>query len=128
MKVTPRTRRLNETVKEALASILVEEVQDPRLDLATITGVEVSRDLSYADVYVIAHGDEARYAELLEGLESAKGRIRSALGQRVTMRIVPVLRFHIDQSVDTGMRIAEVIERERLARPLSSEADEPVEE
>lgn len=123
MKVTPRTRKVNETVKEALAAILIESFRDPRLELATITGVDVSRDLAYADVYVIAHGDEERYAELLEGLESAKGRLRSLLGERVSMRHIPALRFHIDTSVDTGMRISEVLAREQLERPIRAEAD-----
>lgn len=122
-KVTPRTRRLNETVKEVLAGILIEDLKDPRIDLATITGVDVSRDLAFADVYVIAHGGESRYAELLEGLESAKGRLRSMLGERVSMRHVPALRFHIDTSVDTGMRISEVLAREQLERPVRSEVD-----
>jgi ribosome-binding factor A len=123
VKVTPRTRKVNETVKEALAAILIESFRDPRLELATITGVDVSRDLAYADVYVIAHGDEERYAELLEGLESAKGRLRSLLGERVSMRHIPALRFHIDTSVDTGMRISEVLAREQLERPIRAEAD-----
>lgn len=123
MKVTPRTRKVNETVKEALAAILIESFRDPRLELATITGVDVSRDFAYADVYVIAHGGEERYAELLEGLESAKGRLRSLLGERVSMRHIPALRFHIDTSVDTGMRISEVLAREQLERPIQVEAD-----
>ena len=123
MKVRPRTRKVNETVMEELAAILIENLKDPRLDLATITGVDVSRDLAYADVYVIAHGGEPRYAELLEGLESAKGRLRSMLGERVSMRHTPALRFHIDTSVDTGMRISEVLAREQLERPIRPEAD-----
>ena len=123
MKATSRTRKVNETVREALAAILIEDLKDPRLDLATITGVEVSRDLAYADVYVITHGGAARYAELLEGLESAKGRLRTSLGARVLMRHIPLLRFHIDTSVDTGMRISEVLAREQLERPVRPESD-----
>jgi len=123
VKATSRTRKVNETVREALAAILIEDLKDPRLDLATITGVDVSRDLAYVDVYVIAHGGEARYAELLEGLESAKGRLRTMLGERVAMRHIPALRFHIDTSVDTGMRISEVLAREKLERPIRPEPD-----
>ncbi len=118
MKATPRTRKLNESVKEAIAAILIEDVQDPRLHLATVTSVEVSPDMRYADVFVTAHGDERRYADLLEGLEAAKRRIRSALSQRVAMKYLPELRFHIDDSVDEGMRITRAIERERRKRPV----------
>ncbi|MDI6711836.1 MAG: 30S ribosome-binding factor RbfA [Anaerosomatales bacterium] len=113
----PRVRKLNESVRVALAEILVSEVQDPRLELATVTSVEVSPDMRYADVFVTAHGGERRYAELLAGLDSAKGRIRAALGGRVAMKYLPELRFHIDESVDTGQRIERAIRRERRKHP-----------
>lgn len=112
MKVTPRTRKLNGTIREALAEILVDEVADPRLQLVTVTSVEVASDLSLANVYVIAHGDAERYQEVLDGLKSASGRLRSALGRRVRMRQVPELRFKIDPSIDEAMRISEVLRRE----------------
>jgi len=109
MKQTPRTRKVNESVREAVASMLVDEIADPRLDFVTVTGAEVSPDFSVATIYVIAHGGEERYAEVLAGLESARGRIRSLLGRRVKTRITPELRFAIDPSVDEGMRISEAL-------------------
>lgn len=109
MKQTPRTRKLNESVREAIASILLDEIADPRLDLVTVTGVSVSPDIMQANVYVIAHGDAERYREVLEGLESAKGRIRSLVGQRIKSRFTPELRFFIDESVDAGMRMNEAL-------------------
>ncbi len=109
MKQTPRTRKINEAVREALAQIVHAEVSDPRLDLVTVTSVEVSSDLSLANVYVITHGDQERYDAMLEGLESAKGRIRSLLGQRVPLRLTPDLRFFVDPSIDEGMRITEAL-------------------
>lgn len=125
MKQTGRTRKVNETVREAVAIILSEEVSDPRLDLATVTSAEVSPDLAVANIYVITHGGPERYAELLEGLESAKGRIRSLLGQRITLRFTPELRFHIDRSVDEGMRIAEALKNvpPSLREERTEEAD-----
>lgn len=124
MKTTPRTRKLNEAVRESLAAILIEEVQDPRLELATVTGASVSSDMRYADIYVTTHGDTERYAELIEGLESAKGRIRAALAQRVSMKFLPALRFHIDSSVDEGQRIAVALREEAVRRPVSAEEGE----
>jgi ribosome-binding factor A len=96
-------------VREALAEVLREDVSDPRLDFATITSVQVSSDLGVADVYVTTHGDQERYDELLEGLHSADGRIRSGLARRVKLRITPELRYHLDTSVDQGMRIYEAL-------------------
>ena len=109
MKQTPRTRKLNEQVREAIASILLDEISDPRLELVTVTAAHVAPDLMQANVYVTAHGDEERYREVLAGLESAKGRIRTLVGQRIKGRFTPELRFFIDDSVDNGMRIAEAL-------------------
>ncbi len=109
MKQTPRSRKVNETVREAIAAILAEEISDPRLELVTVTSAEVSSDLAVANVFVITFGDEHRYDEMLEGLESAKGRIRSLLGQRITLRLTPELHFFVDASVDEGMRISEAL-------------------
>jgi ribosome-binding factor A len=109
MRSTPRTRRLGEIIKEALADVLATEVSDPRLDFVTVTSVDVSVDLKVADVYVTTHGDEARYARMIEGLRSADGRIRTGLGKRVVLRTIPELRYHVDTSVDESMRIAEAL-------------------
>ncbi len=107
MKQTPATRRLNEQAREVVASLLVSEVSDPRLELVTVTGAEVSPDRSVLLVFVSTDPD--RYDEVLEGLESAKGRIRSLLGRALGWRVTPELRFYIDKSVDSGMRIEEAL-------------------
>jgi len=97
-------RRMDEAVREHVAEILATEISDPRLSLVTVTGAKVSPDRSVANVYVSA--ERERYDEVLAGLESAKGRIRSILGRALGWRVSPELRFFIDESVDTGERIA----------------------
>jgi len=109
MKSTPRTRMLGENVKEVIATILQDDISDPRLELVTVTGAEVSSDLMLANVYVTAHGGPERYEEVLAGLESATGRIRGILGTRLTTRFTPELRWFIDESVDAGMRMSEAL-------------------
>ena len=109
MRQNSRSRKLNESVREAVAFILAEEIADPRLELVTVTGAEVSQDLGLAVIYVIAHGDEERYNEVLSGLNSAKGRIRTLLGKAVIMRKTPDLVFEIDRSVDAGMEMNELL-------------------
>lgn len=100
-------RKGDERVRETVAMILAAEVSDPRVALVTVTGAKVSSDRSVAEVFVSASPD--RYEEVLAGLESAKGRIRSRLGQALGWRVSPELRFHIDTSVDEGERIAEAL-------------------
>ncbi|MDR0347137.1 MAG: 30S ribosome-binding factor RbfA [Coriobacteriales bacterium] len=107
MKQTPQSRKINEAVRTALADILLTQVFDPRLALITITGVEVSKDRSVAHVYVSA--DTARYADVEAGLASAKGRIRSLLGQELSWRVTPELRFFLDTSIDEAQRIEQAL-------------------
>jgi ribosome-binding factor A len=103
MKQTANTRRLNETAREVVASLLVSEVSDPRVRLVTVTGAEVSPDRSVLLVFVSTEPE--RYQEVLAGLDSAKGHLRSLLGHALGWRVTPELRFLIDESVDSGMRI-----------------------
>lgn len=128
MKQTPNSRRLNETAREIIANILIAEVSDPRLDLVTVTGAEVSPDRSVMSVYVSTDPD--RYDEVLAGLESAKGRIRTLLGKQITWRVTPDLRFFIDKSVDNGMAIEDALRAvpPTLAAERASEEALPAEE
>ena len=107
MKQTPNTRRLGEQAREVIASLLATEVSDPRVRLVTVTGAEVSPDRSVLLVFVTTDPD--RYDEVLAGLESAKGRLRSLLGHALGWRVTPELKFYIDASVDSGMAIDEAL-------------------
>ncbi|QWT16959.1 30S ribosome-binding factor RbfA [Collinsella sp. zg1085] len=120
MKQTQVTRRLGHQLQEKLGYLLLFEIADPRLELTTITGVEVSLDRSYARVYVSA--DPASYDEVLEALDSAKGHLRSLLARSLDWRVVPDLDFRIDATTDEAERITRALE----ARPstLDIEKDE----
>ena len=107
MKQNSATRRHAEEAREKIATILMMEISDPRLDLVTVTGCEVSVDRSVCKVWVSADPDS--YDEVLEGLQSAKGRIRSLLGRSLTWRVTPELIFQIDRSTDQAQRIAEAL-------------------
>lgn len=107
MKQTEATRRLAQEARAKIATILMTEISDPRLSLVTVTDCEVSVDRSVCRVYVAAA--PGTYDEVLAGLESAKGRIRSLLGRSLTWRVTPELIFSIDRSTDEAMRIAEAL-------------------
>jgi len=107
MKQTPTSRKVNEAARAALAQILLSEVSDPRLAFVTITGVEVSKDRGVANVFISAGRD--RYTEVGQGLESAKGRLRSLLGRDLGWRVTPELRFILDTSIDDAERIREAL-------------------
>jgi ribosome-binding factor A len=119
-----RSRAAGESVREVVARILLQEIADPRIDLVTVTGVDMSPDLRHANVYVTTGGGEERYREVLAGLDSAKGRIRSLLGQAIVMRYVPELHFRIDPSVDDALRIADALRAERESGRVRDEDDD----
>jgi len=115
---------MGETVREIIARLLLEEVADPRVALVTVTGVEMSPDLEHANIFVTVHGDEKRAAEALAGLESAKGRLRTMLAARISLRRAPDLHFRIDPAIEAANRITEAIRREReLGRAGSDEPE-----
>ncbi|MDM8245218.1 30S ribosome-binding factor RbfA [Collinsella tanakaei] len=120
MKQTSATRRTGEQLREKLGYILLFEISDPRLDLVTLTGAEVSVDRTYARVYVSCEPE--RYGEVLEALESARGRIRSLLARSLDWRCVPELDFRIDQSTDEAEAIARALEN--VPSTMAVEKDE----
>lgn len=91
-------------------------MKDPRLSLVTVTGVKVSPDLRYARVYVSALGDQAECQEVLSCLRHAKGFIRHEVGAHVRLRYTPELSFHLDQSVERGQRIEELLDKIKRER------------
>ena len=121
MKQTAATRRTGEQLREKLGYILLFEIADPRLDLITITGVEVSVDRAFAKEYVSC--EEDRYEEVLEALNAAKGRIRSLLARSLDWRVTPELAFKIDRSTDEAERIAVALKQvpETMAVPKDEE-------
>ena len=99
----PRSRRINAIIHEVLATE-IEELSDPRLNLVTVTGVEVSPDMKRAVVFVDSL-DQEHLADTLKGLDAAAPRLRSALGHEMHTKYVPTLEFQIDQGVVQGERI-----------------------
>jgi ribosome-binding factor A len=116
-----RTARLNEQFKREISRILRREVRDPRIGLPTVTAVEATPDLWSARIFVRpgpTEESEAADDALLEGLVAATPFIRRSLGQSLTLRRVPELRFELDRTLDRAMRV------EKLLREVLPEEDE----
>lgn len=124
MKQSSSNRRVNEQAREVISEILLFEISDPRLDMVTITGVEVSYDRSVANVYYST--ESSRYTEVAQAFNAAAGRIRSLMAKKLSWRVAPELRFHLDESVDNAQRIAEALSAD-AARNASARAEDPAE-
>jgi len=110
----PRTARLNESLLEVIAEEL-ERLSDPRLELVTITGVDVSRDLSHARVFYSTLGAETTDATgnvatgAAAGLQAASAHLRRVVGRQLRIRQVPALHFEADPGILAGQRIEEIL-------------------
>lgn len=111
MKQSGSSRKANAQARELIANILLFDIADPRLSLATITACEVSYDKSVCNVYYSASPET--YEETAAAFEGARGRIRSLMAHRLPWRVAPELRFILDESVDEAERIGRALQRER---------------
>ncbi|EGL19574.1 MULTISPECIES: 30S ribosome-binding factor RbfA [Paenibacillus] len=104
-----RVGRVGEQVKKEISQILQSEIKDPRIGFLTVTGVDVTNDLSQAKVYLSVLGTDEQKEGTLKALSSASGYIRSELGKRIRLRKVPELIFKFDTSIDYGSRIESLL-------------------
>jgi ribosome-binding factor A len=106
-----RADRLSRQLKSELASIIDTRIDDPRVGNVALTRVRLSNDLGHATVYVHTTQDSERRNELLKGLNSARGFLRSQLSLRLPhLKRTPELRFEFDRSVEAGLRVEELLE------------------
>jgi ribosome-binding factor A len=121
-----RPDRVAEAIREEVATFLAEGVKDPRITgLVTVTGVDVTRDLRHAHVYVSIMGSEEEKRVTQEGLASLAGHLRSRLGRVLRLRVAPEIDFRDDPSVARAARIETLLARlkDEPAEPDVSDLD-----
>ncbi|AVK99965.1 30S ribosome-binding factor RbfA [Pediococcus inopinatus] len=107
-----RSDRLGQEIEKEISDIMRKRVRDPRVQGITITGVNVTGDLQQATVYYSILSDKASDGQkVAQGLEKAKGLIRSELGSRLSIYKTPELIFERDASVQYGSRIDQLINK-----------------
>ncbi len=103
--------RVDSQLKKELTEIVNNEISDPRIDVTvSIFGVETSKDLSYAKVYVRAYGTD-NMKELLKALNNASAYIKNLLFKRMRIRSIPKMTFYEDKSMDEGFKIEALIKK-----------------
>ena len=120
---TRRPDRVAEAIREEVATFLAEGVKDPRVvGLVTVTGVDVTRDLRHAKVYVSILGSESERSATLDGLASVASHLRSRIGRALRLRLAPEIAFKLDQSVAHAARIETLLAQLHEERPPKDEA------
>lgn len=115
-----REQRLGELLKKEIASIIQLKVRDDRIGFVSVTGVEVSGDLSYAKVYISTFGSDRDRQNSIKGLQHATGFIKKELGRTIKLRQMPKITFIDDKSIERGDRILQKLkelEQERSESP-----------
>ena len=122
MENNSRAQRVADQIQRDIAALIQFEVNDPRIGMVSVTGVEVSPDLTHAKVFVTALGFDnavdnaagkrsaAAGRDSTAALNGAAGYLRSLLARRLQLRVAPKLRFHYDASVERGRALDELID------------------
>lgn len=100
---SPRMRKVNSTLREILAEE-IEKLNDPRLELVSVTSVNTAPNLRQATVYIDVLQREQEEAAI-QSLRRASRRLQSAIGAQVRMKFTPTLDFRMDEGVIGGARI-----------------------
>lgn len=103
-----KIERLNSTFIKEISYILQNEIKDENIKFVTVTGCEITNDLSYAKIYVTVF-DMDKKNDTMKSLEKAKGFIRGELSKRVEIRHTPELRFIFDESIEYGNKIEKLL-------------------
>lgn len=107
-----RINRISEEIRKVISELLSRELKDPRISpLTSITKVEVTNDLSYAYIYISVLGNDEDKANTINGLQSAKGYIKREIGNRIDLRLIPELVFRLDESIEQGIYISQLIDK-----------------
>ena len=111
MATGKRAVRVGDLILREMAFLLLEKVQDPRVQGVTLTGIRLSNDLKQAKVFYSVLGGQGEIEKALEGLNSAKGFIKRQIGTRMELRYVPEILFVHDASLESGSHMERVFEK-----------------
>jgi ribosome-binding factor A len=113
-------------MREEIATFLANDVKDPRIiGLVTVTGVEVTRDLRHAKVFVSVLGSDTERAATFEGLDNVAPHLRGRVGRALRLRAAPEIEFRNDQSVAHAARIEKLLAQVRGEDAPATDAPPP---
>lgn len=107
-----RINRISEEVKKAISYTISNDLKDPRVSsMTSVTHVEVTKDLRYANIYISVLGNDKEKNNTIKGLESAKGFIRNEIGNKIDLRYIPEPVFYLDESIERGIYMSKLIDK-----------------
>lgn len=104
-----RPERLAEALREEIAEVVGFELDDPRVEMVTVTEVSVSDDLRDAKVYVLVEGDENEIKGALKALQHAAVFVRQQVAMNLSLRFAPHLHFVRDSAEENASRVSSIL-------------------
>ena len=123
MATSRRISRVAELIKREVSQMLLQDIKDDRVGagMVSVTDVDVSGDLQHAKIYVSIYGTDEARQQIMAGLKSATGYIRSELGHRVRLRRTPEVIFQEDRSIERGTKVLSLLNQLNISRPLDEQ-------
>jgi len=107
---THRVERVAAQLRQEISQIIIRDLKDPRVTMASISDVKLSPDLRNATVKVSVLGEPEQQEAAVEGLRHARGFIRREIGARLTnLRFAPELRFELDRGIAYSVRVSQLL-------------------
>jgi ribosome-binding factor A len=128
-RTSNRVDKIADLLKREIALLIQNEVRDPRVGMASVTGVTVSRDLAHANIYVTLLGksstEEAKPS--ITALNKAAGFLRSLLAKQISLRTTPKLKFIFDDTLAKGQHLSSLIDEALNRDKMDHHLDDDVE-
>jgi ribosome-binding factor A len=119
----PRAERVAEQLRQEISQLMLTEMKDPRVRMASISAVKVTRDMRSAKLMVSALGEERERHAVVAALRHAEGYLRGRLGERLeNLKTAPRLRFELDESIAYSVRISSMLRGLDVQAPGSDAA------
>lgn len=111
-----RSARVSSEVYEILASVIHNELSDPRLKGIQLTSSEMTKDLKILKVYYYVEGGEAERRHARQGLNSAIGYLKRSLSEHLRLRVIPEIKFYFDDSIERAERLDTILDNLKRKR------------
>ncbi len=110
MKPYARAERISIKIQHAITELLSKKLQDPRVEMATVSSVKMTSDLRVAYVYITVFGDNDRKSKALDGFRKSKGFMKKKIAPELGLKYMPDLKFVYDDSFDKAAKMDELIQ------------------
>ncbi|MCI2098277.1 MAG: 30S ribosome-binding factor RbfA [Succiniclasticum sp.] len=100
-----RVEKVQEQIQHEISNMLLRDIKDPRIQAVTVTGVELTDDMSQAKVFVSLYGSAEKQQEAWNALNRAKGFLRTEIAKRIRLRFAPEILLEKDTSLEYGAHI-----------------------